>query len=125
MANNKSPATSPAPKPPARYEQFVERYPGLGEAWGLIAESGTIGPLDPRTARLIKLGIAVGALRQGAVHASVRKGLALGISPQEVEQVVALAAGTIGMPATVAAYSWIIEVVEGGTLSASSPEEKK
>ncbi|MGB6337719.1 MAG: hypothetical protein WBG96_19095, partial [Thermoanaerobaculia bacterium] len=76
-------------------------------------------------ARLIKLGIAVGALRQGAVHASVRKGLALGISPQEVEQVVALAAGTIGMPATVAAYSWILEVVEGGTLSASSPEEKK
>lgn len=29
------------------------------------------------------------------------------IAPEELEQVVALAAGTLGMPATVAAFTWI------------------
>jgi alkylhydroperoxidase/carboxymuconolactone decarboxylase family protein YurZ len=99
------------PKPPARYNEFIERYPKLGDAWRLISEAGADASFDARTARLIKLGIAIGALREGAVHASVRKGVALGLSPQELEQVVALAAGTLGLPATVAAYSWVKEVV--------------
>ena len=102
---------SSEPKPPARYNEFVERYPKLGDAWRLISEAGSNGSFDAKTARLIKLGIAIGALREGAVHASVRKGVALGLSQQELEQVVALAAGTLGLPATVAAYSWVKEVV--------------
>lgn len=101
---------SSEPQAPARYHDFVERYPKLGDAWRLISEAGTDGRVDAKTARLIKLGIAIGALREGAVHASVRKGLGIGISPEELEQVVALAAGTIGLPATVAAYSWVREV---------------
>jgi hypothetical protein len=28
------------------------------------------GPLDAKTARLVKLAVAVGAMREGAVHAS-------------------------------------------------------
>jgi alkylhydroperoxidase/carboxymuconolactone decarboxylase family protein YurZ len=103
---------STEPTPPARYQEFLERYPHLGDAWGLIAEAGTVGPIDSRTARLIKLGVAIGALRQGAVRASARKGLAQGLSAAELEQVVALAAGTIGLPATVAAFSWVREVLE-------------
>lgn len=102
------------PTPPARYQEFLERYPHLGDAWGLIAQVGANGPIDSRTARLIKLGIAIGALRQGAVRASARKGLAQGLSTAELEQVVALAAGTIGLPATVAAFSWVREVLERG-----------
>ena len=58
----------------------------------------------------MKLGIAIGARQEGAVHSSVRKALALGITPEELEQVVALAAGTLGMPATVAAYCWVRDV---------------
>ena len=62
--------------------------------------------------RLIKLGIAIGAMRESAVHSSVRKALALGITQQELDQVVALAAGTLGLPSTVAIYSWIRDVLE-------------
>lgn len=111
---------STEPPPPARYQEFVERYPNLGHAWGLIAEVGTDGPIDSRAARLIKLGIAIGALREGAVHASARKGLAQGLSAAELEQVVALAAGTIGLPATVAAFSWVRDVLERGAETSSS-----
>jgi len=34
----------------------------------------------------------------------------MGISIEELEQVVALAAGTMGMPATVAAFTWVRDV---------------
>jgi alkylhydroperoxidase/carboxymuconolactone decarboxylase family protein YurZ len=62
--------------------------------------------------RLVKLAVACGALREGAVHASVRKALALGLTRAEIEQVIALAAGTLGLPATVAIFSWVEEAFE-------------
>ena len=102
------------PKPPGAYRRFTSRYPKLEQAWELIAEAGREGPLDERTARLVKLGIAIGALREGSVHSSVRKALATGITRAEIDQVVALAAGTLGMPATVAAFTWVDEVPHPG-----------
>jgi alkylhydroperoxidase/carboxymuconolactone decarboxylase family protein YurZ len=56
---------------------------------------------------MVKLGVAVGAMREGSVHASVRKALSQGIPPEAIEQVVALAAGTIGLPSAVAAFTWV------------------
>ena len=94
------------PKPPKTYETFVRRYPKLGKAWEKIGEAGSDGPLDDKTVRLIKLAIAIGAMREGAVHSGVRKALASGITVEEIEQVIALGAGTLGMPATVAVFSW-------------------
>lgn len=101
-----------ANQPPRAYRDFVQRFPQLGAAWDLINEAGAQGPLDERTCRLIKLGIAIGALREGAVHSSVRKALGMGITAAELEQVVALAAGTLGLPSTVAAHTWVKEVIE-------------
>lgn len=99
------------PRPPKTYHEFVKRYPKLGQAWESMAEAGQEGPLNEKTARLLKLGIAIGALREGAVHSSVRKALSMGISSEEIEQVVALAAGTLGMPSVVAAYTWVQDVI--------------
>ncbi len=98
--------------PPKAYTRFVERFEKLGEAWDLIHEEGEKGPLDPRTQRLVKLAVSIGALREGPVHASVRKALRMGISQEEIEQVVALAASTLGMPGTVAAHSWVHDVLD-------------
>ena len=97
------------PEPPAKYRAFTQRFPKLGEAWDCIHEAGAAGPLDDRTARLIKLAVAIGAQREGAVHASARKARAMGISQEEMEQVVALAAGIMGLPATVAAWTWVLD----------------
>jgi alkylhydroperoxidase/carboxymuconolactone decarboxylase family protein YurZ len=102
------------PEPPAAFREFITRYPDLGRAWELMGQAGKDGPLDDATARLIKLGIAIGAMREGAVHSGVRKAVALGVEPAAIEQVVALAAGTIGLPSTVAIYSWVRDVLPGG-----------
>lgn len=99
------------PDPPTRYLDFVQRYPMLGKAWELISRAGREGPLDERTARLIKLAIAVGAQQEGSAHASVRKALAMGIGRDEMEQVVALAAGTIGLPRVVTAFCWLYDEI--------------
>lgn len=98
-------------KPPKAYAAFIKRFPRLGEAWQLVGAAGKEGPLDAKSARLVKLGISIGAMREGAVHAGVRKAVAAGASRAELDQVVALAAGSIGFPATVAVYQWIEESI--------------
>ena len=97
------------PEAPKTYRDFIARFPKLGEAWEALSEAGRQGPLDAKTQRLLKLAVAIGALKEGPVHASARKALAAGITREEMEQVVALAAGTLGMPSTVAVWSWIRE----------------
>jgi alkylhydroperoxidase/carboxymuconolactone decarboxylase family protein YurZ len=104
---------SSAPTPPETYQAFVQRYPQIAAAWERLAEAGKQGPLDDKTRRLVKLALAIGALREGAVHANVRKALAMGVSREEIEQVIALAAGTLGLPATVAVFSWVQDSLAG------------
>ena len=96
------------PKPPSAYRRFSQRFPKAAEHYELFSQA-TIdqGPLDQRTARLVKLAVAVGARQEGAVHSAVRKGLAAGLRPEELLQVAALAMPTIGLPAGVAAMTWI------------------
>jgi len=98
------------PEPPKIYQDFVKRYPKLEQAWEQINEAGKEGNFDEKTIRLIKLGIAMGAMKQGSVTAGVRKALAIGITQEEIEQVIALTAGTLGMSSTVAVFSWVQEV---------------
>jgi alkylhydroperoxidase/carboxymuconolactone decarboxylase family protein YurZ len=95
------------PTPPEIYQKFVERYPQLEKAWETLSEAGREGPLDPKTLRLVKLGVVIGAMGEGAVRANVRKALSMGISPAEIEQIIALSAATLGMSSTVAVFSWI------------------
>jgi alkylhydroperoxidase/carboxymuconolactone decarboxylase family protein YurZ len=103
---------SQLPKPPDTYLEFTQRFPKVGKAWELLGDAGREGPLDEKTARLVKLGVAVGCLREGAVHSAVRKALAAGVGREAVEQVVALAASTLGLPAAVAVYTWVRDEVE-------------
>ena len=96
------------PRPPKTYDDFVARFPALSKAWEAMgAAARDDGTLDDRECRLVKLGLAIGAQRQGAVQAAVRHALAAGVSDEDVEQTAALAASTIGVPGAVAAWSWI------------------
>lgn len=104
-----------APNPPKTYVDFIRRFPKLDVAWRAMNDAEQDGPLDERTRRLVKLGISIGAMREGAVHSNVRKALAMGITHDEIMQIVALAASNLGMPSTVAIYSWIRDVVEPGS----------
>src|SRR5918996_1108387 len=54
----------------ARLSERPRSPPGAGE--GLLRG----GPLDPRSARLVKLGVAIGAQAEGAVRSHARRALA-------------------------------------------------
>jgi alkylhydroperoxidase/carboxymuconolactone decarboxylase family protein YurZ len=99
-------------KPPKRYREFVDRFPGLGAAWETIHAAGEAGPLDPRTRRLVRVAVAMGAMREGAVRSGARKAIDQGLALEELEQLVPLAAATIGLPSAVACWSWICDALE-------------
>ena len=115
-------------KPPAVHRQFVRRFPEIGQAWDLVNAEGGLGPLDARAQRLAKLAISIGAMREGAVHSAVRKARDAGVSLAEMEQLVALAASTIGFPASVAVWSWVREEAAqapaAGARGRSAPRRK-
>ena len=98
------------PGAPRTFDEFSETYPKLREAWDLLGDAGKEGPLDEKTARLVKLAVNIGAMREGGVHSAVRKARKAGATEEEMRQVIALAASTIGMPSTVAVWTWVRDV---------------
>jgi 4-carboxymuconolactone decarboxylase len=97
---------------PGVYVRFRESNPGVAEALDRLGEAvDGAGPLDERTTRLVKLGLAVGALAEGSVKSNARKALATGASPEDVRQVALLAITTCGFPAAIAGVGWIDEVL--------------
>ena len=114
-----------ANKPPQAYREFMARFPKLGRAWDLAGEAGSEGPLDAKSVRLIKLAVAMGAMREGAVHSSVRKAVAAGATADEIDQVTALCAGTLGFPSVVALYSWTRDVLGAGESGSRSRTRRR
>jgi 4-carboxymuconolactone decarboxylase len=100
---------------PDVYVRFRERYPDVArslDALGKATEDA--GGLDPRSQRLVKLGIAIGALAEGAVRSNVRKARAVGVPDDEIRQTAVLAISTAGFPTAIAAIAWIEEVLAAG-----------
>ena len=60
---------------PEIYSIFRERFPDLSQHLDALAASANAGPLDERTSRLVKLGIAIGAMAEGAVRSNARRAL--------------------------------------------------
>ena len=98
---------------PKRYQQFANEYPEVVAAYEKLGDSvHNIGSLDEKTRALIKLGISSAARCEGAVHSHTRKALELGISQDEIRQTILLALPTIGFPQTMAALSWVDDILE-------------
>jgi 4-carboxymuconolactone decarboxylase len=96
---------------PEIYTSFRQDYPGVADAQAQLAEAvASSGGLDQATLRLVKLGIAVGALAEGSVRSNVRQALAAGVAIADVRQVALCAITTRGFPAAVAALGWIDDV---------------
>jgi len=100
---------------PDIYRSFRADFPSVARAHDALSQSvGGSRPIDERTQRLIKLGIAVGAVSDGAVRSAARKAVEAGASRAELEQVALLAVSTRGFPAAIAALGWIAEVFPPG-----------
>ncbi len=97
---------------PQRFKKFFEDFPAIGDAYKKLSHTvSDAGPLDEKSQKLIKLGIAVGARMEGAVHSHVRKCLEFGISKNEIRHAVLQATTTIGFPNMMAAMSWVDDIL--------------
>jgi AhpD family alkylhydroperoxidase len=97
---------------PKAHRQFLDEFPAVAAAYEQMATAAhDNGPLDDKTRQLVKLALAIGLGHEGAVHAHTRRALADGISPAEIKHVVTLAVTTLGMPNTVAAYTWVNDIL--------------
>jgi alkylhydroperoxidase/carboxymuconolactone decarboxylase family protein YurZ len=98
---------------PRPLREFIKKYPDIWEAYeNLGNRCHEAGPLDERTRRLVKLGIAIGARLEGAVHSHTKRAIEGGISEDEILHVALLAITTIGFPSTIAATTWIKDVLK-------------
>ena len=97
---------------PQVYRGFRDAFPDVVAALDqLAARVDRAGPLDERTQRLIKLGMAIASASPGAVRSNVRKGLQAGDSVEEIRHVALLAITTCGFPTAIAGAEWIEEVL--------------
>ena len=97
---------------PDIYKDFIKQYPDINKSYDALANScHKAGPLDKRTRRLIKLGIAIGMNSEGGVRSHARRALEEGIQPEEVRHAVLMAFTTTGFPAMVSAFKWVEEVI--------------
>ena len=100
--------------PPTRFQRFGREHPAVIRAYeALSAATHRAGPLNGKTRALVKLGIAIGTWREGAVHSHTRKALEAGCSPDEIRHAVLLATTTLGFPSMMGALTWVEDILSG------------
>ena len=100
---------------PRTYTEFKKQQPQLVRAYEELGEAcRAAGPLDPKTAALVKLAIAIGSGLEGGTHSAVRKALQAGCTRDELVHVAVLSTTTLGFPAMMRARSWVTDVADGG-----------
>lgn len=98
---------------PKNTQSFAASYKGVWEAFQDLGDQcHNAGPLDDRTRRLIKIGIAAAAQSEGAVHSAVRQAKDAGVSNDEIRHAIVLALTTIGFPRAMAAMTWVDDVLK-------------
>ena len=98
---------------PDIYQEFQQQFPDVAKAYDdLAAKCHDWGPLDEKTRRLIKLGVAIGLSSEGAVRSHARRALEEGITADELRHTVLLALTTAGFPTMIASMKWVEEVIE-------------
>ena len=101
---------------PKAYQRFAQEQPQIMRAYEDLGEATmTTGPLDRKSAELVKLGIAVGSRQEGAVHAHARRARDAGASVDEIRHAVRLSLTTLGFPGMMAALTWADDVVSAGS----------
>ncbi|MBI2836539.1 MAG: carboxymuconolactone decarboxylase family protein [Chloroflexi bacterium] len=98
---------------PDIYKEFRHQFPDIAREYDKLALAcHQWGPLDEKTRRLVKLGIAIGLCSDGGVRSHVRRALDEGITEAELRHAVLLAFTTAGYPTMIAAMKWVEEVID-------------
>jgi alkylhydroperoxidase/carboxymuconolactone decarboxylase family protein YurZ len=97
---------------PDTYQRVTQQYPELMKHYEALGQaSRRAGPLNAQVVELVKLGMCIGAGLEGGAHASVRKALAAGCTPEELRHAALLAVTTLGFPSTARARAWVEDVL--------------
>lgn len=90
----------------------MEDHPAIAAAYEALGTAvHADGPLNEKTRALIKLGISAGAGLEGALHSHTRKAIEAGATKEEMRHAIILALPTIGLPSTMAALSWLEDII--------------
>ncbi|MDR2623407.1 MAG: carboxymuconolactone decarboxylase family protein [Methanobrevibacter sp.] len=99
---------------PKFYKNLRERFSEYGD---VLEELGRIskdnGPVDTKTAHLLKLVAAAAIRSEGAVHSHTRRALEAGATEDEIYHSLIITTSTIGFPTVAAAISWVDDIVYG------------
>jgi len=99
---------------PGPFMRLKQDYPKVAEAYERFGEACfDAGPLDRKTAELVKLACAMGAGSEGAVHSHARRALQAGAKPDELRHAAILGFTTIGFPNGMAGLTWVEDVLKG------------
>jgi AhpD family alkylhydroperoxidase len=84
---------------------FQARFPGIWDAYAEFkAACDEGGPLDRKTAELVKIGISVAMEHEGGLIAHISQAKKAGASDEEIDHAIVLAAGLTGFPAALKAF---------------------
>ena len=98
---------------PNAYRRLAQEQPEVIRAYESLADAVRAGgPLDAKTAALVKLALALGSELEGGTHSAVRKALDAGCTREELLHVALLATTTMGFPAMMRGRSWVLDVLE-------------
>lgn len=108
------------PQPPTPFQEFRKRNRAIVAAYERLSEvCHESGPLPANIRTLVKLGMAIGARHEGAIHAHTRLARAAGWPDSALRHVALLATTTLGFPAMMAAHRQIEDVLSGDGLAAT------
>src|SRR5574337_886273 len=86
-------------------QNVIKKYPKIWESFDALgnAVSGLPNGIDKKSQHLIKLGIAIGAGREGAVHSHARRAKKAGFTNEQIYHTALLSITTLGWPGAIAA----------------------
>lgn len=100
-------------KMPSFFEEFRSIYPQVAEHYRQLGDAcRAAGPLDTRTAELVKLGMSIAAGAEGGTHAHARRAREAGVTRDELWHVALLAITTLGFPRAMTGLAWIRDVTD-------------
>ncbi|MBI3098754.1 MAG: carboxymuconolactone decarboxylase family protein [Planctomycetes bacterium] len=98
---------------PKSYRTLQRLHPGVTKSHArLVKACLKAGPLAPRWAELVKLGISLGAGLEGGTHSHTHQAIEAGAKPSEIRHAVILSTSMIGMSRMMQARKWVEETLK-------------
>lgn len=100
-------------KMPKFYEEFRVAYPAVAEHYSKLGDAcRAAGPLDHKSAELVKLALSIAVGSEGGAHSHTRRALTAGASRAELEHVALLSITTLGFPRAMTGLAWMRDVLD-------------